>query len=217
MSLTLPTCPPLNRSRSRIAAGVSLVVAAGLLSTAALAEKADRNQPLVVEADKGGSIDLQRQVLVYTGNVVVAQGTMQLRAERIEMRQGPDGYRTAQALGSAAKPATWRQKRDGVDETVEGWAERIEFDAKADTLRLLGRASVRRLRGATVADEISGSNILWDNAAEIFKVEGGDATISNPTGRVRAVLSPRVESPAEKAAPAGNNNLTPSRSLGDQR
>lgn len=203
--------------RSAFLKACLLLLAAGLCATAQ-AEKADRSKPLVVEADQGGSIDLQRQVLIYTGNVVVVQGTMQLRAERIEMRQTPDGHRTALAIGQAGKPASWRQKRDGVDETVEGTADRIEFDGKADTLRLLGKGVVRRLRGATVADEISGSSILWDNNAELFRVEGGAGTPSNPTGRVRAVLSPRTEAPAAgPAAAASGGALAPSRTLGDRR
>ena len=72
----------------------------------ALAEKADRSKPWVVEADRDGVIDLQRQVLVYTGNVVITQGTMVLRAERVEMRELPDGYRAASALGQPGKPAS---------------------------------------------------------------------------------------------------------------
>lgn len=192
-----------------------LLVTFGL--TAALpsrAEKADRSKPMVVEADRDGVLDLQRQVLVYTGNVVISQGTMILRAERLEMRTLPDGYRAASALGSAAKPASWRQRRDGVDESVEGTADRIEFDGRADTLRFMGNGSVRRLRAGAVADEITGASILWDNTSEVFKVEGGAATPSNPTGRVRAVLSPRAEAPASAPATAP---LTPSRALGEKR
>jgi lipopolysaccharide export system protein LptA len=169
----------------------------------------------VIEADRDGVLDLQRQVLVYSGNVVITQGSMILRAERIEMREMPDGYRAASALGSAARPASWRQKRDSVDETVEGTADRIEFDGRADTLRFLGNGAVRRLRGGTLADEITGASILWDNTAEVFKVEGGATTAANPTGRVRAVLSPRVEPAA--SAPTNPGALTPSRALGDKR
>ena len=178
------------------------------------AEKSDRSKPMVIEADRDGVLDLQRQVLIYTGNVVISQGTMILRAERLEMRTLPDGYRAASALGSAAKPASWRQRRDGVDESVEGTADRIEFDGRADTLRFIGNGAVRRLRAGTVADEITGASILWDNTSEVFKVEGGAATPANPTGRVRAVLSPRTEAPA--SAPT-TTPLTPSRSLGERR
>jgi lipopolysaccharide export system protein LptA len=178
------------------------------------ADKADRNQPMVVEADRDGVLDLQRQVLVYTGNVVISQGSMVLRAERVEMRTLPDGYRAASATGAAGRPATWRQKREGLDETVEGAADRIEFDGRADTLRFLGNGAVRRLRGGTVADEITGDRILWDNTSEVFRVEGGTASPTNPGGRVRAVLSPRAESPA--SAPAVPvPPLQPSRRLGE--
>ena len=169
---------------------------------------------MVVEADRDAVLDLQRQVLVYTGNVVISQGTMILRAERLEMRTMADGYRAASALGSAAKPATWRQRRDGVDESVEGSADRIEFDGRADTLRFIGNGAVRRLRAGLVADEITGARIVWDNTSEVFKVEGGAATPANPTGRVRAVLSPRADGPA--SAPL-TTPLTPSRSLGEKR
>ncbi len=180
----------------------------------AWADKTDRAQPMVVEADRDGVLDLQRQVLVYTGNVVISQGSMVLRAERVEMRTLPDGYRAASATGVAGKPATWRQKRDGVDETVEGTADRIEFDGRADTLRFLGNGAVRRLRSGTVADEITGERILWDNTAEVFRVEGGMVSPTNPGGRVRAVLSPRAE--ASASAPAVPvPPLQPSRRLGD--
>ena len=68
-----------------------LCVTWGLASGAVFAEKADRTKPMVVESDQGGTVDLQRQVLVYRGNVVITQGTMLLRADRIEMRETPDG------------------------------------------------------------------------------------------------------------------------------
>lgn len=200
------------------------------LAAAAHAERADRNKPMVVEADRPGTVDLQRQVVVFNGNVVVTQGTMVLRAERIEMREMPDGYRAATALGSAGRPASWRQRRDGVDETVEGTAERIEFDGRAETLRFTGNSAVRRLRAGTVADEIVGGTILWDNTSEVFRVEGGSVTPTNPGGRVRVILSPRNDAaadasanpasaargprPAASAAGTAAPPLTPSRQLG---
>jgi lipopolysaccharide export system protein LptA len=187
-----------------------------LLAAPAQAAQGDRSKPMVVEADQPGTVDLQRQVVVFNGNVVITQGSMVLRAERVELRETPDGYRAASASGSPGRPATWRQRRDGVDETVEGAAERIEFDGRADTLRLLGNSTVRRLRGSTVADEITGAAIVWDNTAEVFKVEGGAATAANPTGRVRAVLSPRPEPASAPAAPAAPP-LAPSRALGEGR
>jgi len=191
-----------------------LAVAAILLSAAVHAEKADRSKPMVVEADRPGSVDLQRQVVVFNGNVSISQGTMVMRAERVEMREMPDGYRAATALGTPGKPATWRQRRDGLDEVVEGSADRIEFDGRADTLRFVGNGAVRRLRNGAVADEITGGSIVWDNTTEVFKVEGGATSPTNPSGRVRVILSPRADS---ASAPAAPGTLVPSRALGDKK
>ncbi len=212
---------------------LAAVVAAAAAATAlpALAERADRSKPMVVEADRPGTVDLQRQVVVFNGNVVISQGTMVLRADRVEMREMPDGFRAASAIGSSGHPATWRQRRDGGgDEVVEGSAERIEFDGKADTLRFIGSGAVRRMRAGVVADEITGAVILWDNLAEVFRVEGGAPTAANPTGRVRVVLSPRAEGAASAAAARGPGGpasaaasepatapLAPSRDLGGGR
>ncbi len=181
----------------------------------ARAEKADRNKPMVVEAARSGTLDLQGQVMAYSGNVVVSQGTMVLRAENVELRETADGYRMAAAIGLPGRPATWRQRRDGVDETMEGSADRIEFDGRADTLRFVGNGAVRRLRAGSVADEITGGAILWDNVAEIFKVEGGAATPVNPGGRVRVVLSPRPDAAA--SAPPVPGALKPSRAIEGSR
>ena len=189
-----------------------LAVLAALAAAPAFAEKADRFKPLNVEADQPGRIDLLNQHVVFNGNVVVTKGTMTIRAGRIEVRETPDGYHSAVAIGAANKPATFRQKRDGVDEWIEGEAERLEYDGKTDTIRFVTNAAVRRLRGSTVADEIAGNVVSYDSIAEVFSVSGGAAaTPANPGGRVRAVLTPRDGSAAaaEAAAAAASEPAPP--------
>jgi lipopolysaccharide export system protein LptA len=169
------------------------------------AERGDRLKPLNVEADQTGRVDLQNQVVTFTGNVVVSKGTMVIRASRIEVRQTTGGYDTAVAFGAPGKPATFRQKRDGVDEFITGEADRLEYDGRADQIRFINNAAVRRLRGATVADEINGNLVTYDSTTEVFSVSGGAAsTAANPGGRVRAVLTPRegTEAATEAAAAA---------------
>ena len=170
----------------------SLMCAAALAP--AQAEKADRSKPLVIEADQPGTVDLVKQLVVFNGNVVVAQGTMAIRAERVEVRERPDGHRSATALGTAGKPASFKQKRDGVDETIEGAAERIEYDSRGDVVQFTGNAQVRRLRGGTPADEISGNVITYDNGNETFSVQGAaSAPGAAGSGRVRVVITPKPE------------------------
>lgn len=203
---------------------IGAVLLAGIaLAAPARAERADRFKPLNVEADQPGRIDLLNQHVVFNGNVVVSKGTMTIRASRIEVRETPDGYHSAVAFGAANKPATFRQKRDGVDEYIEGEAERLEYDGKSDTIRFVTNAAVRRLRGSTVADEIAGNIVSYDSIAEVFSVSGGAAaTPTNPGGRVRAVLTPREGSAAaaEAAAQAASQSVAPLRlspSLGGKK
>ncbi len=80
---------------------------------------------------------------------------------------------------------------------------------------------MRRLRGTTVADEISGNLVSYDSISEVFSVSGGAAaTPSNPSGRVRAVLTPREGSAAAaeaaQAASQPNPSLRLVPSLGDK-
>jgi lipopolysaccharide export system protein LptA len=196
----------------------ALAVATACVAPGVRAEKADRNKPMTVDADSARYDDL-KQVGTFTGNVVVTKGTIVMRAAQIEVRQSPEGYQYGVLIGGPGKPASFRQKRDGVDEFIEGEAERIEYDSRADTVRFVNRAVIRRYRGATLADETAGNLITYDNAAEVFSVSGSPsaATPANPGGRVRAVLTPRDNSaqtvPGAASAPA----LKPSGTLGEKR
>ncbi len=193
-------------------------------SAPAQAEKADRAKPLNVAADRQGTVDLLKQVVVFSGNVIITKGSIVIKADRVEVRETPDGYRTAVAIGGTSHPATFRQKRDGVDEFIDGQAERLEYDDKADTIRFVNNAIVRRLRGAAIGDEITGSLITYDNTTEVFSVSGGSNSSSNAAsatsgGRVRAVLTPREGSAAaaEAASAAAAAPLRASPALGDKR
>lgn len=206
-------CRPPKRPRVARRGAIAAGLVAALALPAAQAERADRNQPLTLESDQPCTVNLLEQVSQCSGNVVVTQGTLRLNAQRLELRQTPDGYQIATATGTEADPARCREKRDGVDETIDGSARRIVYDGKAGTLRFEGDAVVRRLAGSRTLDEIHGRLIVWDSVAEQFSVEGGAATPGNPGGRVRAVIAPRGAS-APAAAPLP---LEPSRTLGEQR
>ncbi len=193
-------------------AGLALLV---LAAAPVRAEKADRALPMTIESNPC-VVDLAKRTHVCTGNVVITQGTLQIRAERVELRETPEGYTTALASGSAAKPAQYREKRDGVDEYVEGNALRIDYDGRAGTVRFDGQALVKRLRGTATADEIHGRQIVWNATTEQFSVEGGAPTSANPGGRVRSILVPNAA-----ATPAGPASAAPtlksSGALGDRR
>ena len=186
----------------------ALALAAALAAGPVRAERADRDKPITVEADRMEYDDL-KQVNTFSGRVVLAKGTILIRADRLVIRQDAEGWQYATAEG---RPASFRQKRDGVDEHVEGFGQRIDYDGKAETVRLQTGAMMRRLAGERVTDEIHGASILYESRSEFFSVDGGPraATPANPSERVRVVIQPRNTGAAAPSAPAP---LKPAESL----
>lgn len=196
----------MSRSPHPLASPLCAAVLLACVLVPAHAEKADRGKPLAIEAD-AARYDDQKQTGVFTGNVVVTKGSIVMRAARMEVQQTAGGQQLGIATGAAGKTATFSQKREGLNETIEGEAERVEYDGKTETVRLVNKAVIRRFRGKQLVDETSGALITYDSLGEVFSVQGGNVTAANPGGRVRAVLSPRNDSPAAAPAvapPAGN-------------
>jgi lipopolysaccharide export system protein LptA len=190
------------------------VLMAGLLGVGvAQAERADRNQPMNAEAD-ALRYDDANKTSVFTGNVVITKGTIIIRGAKVEVRQDTQGNQFGVVTGS---PAFFRQKRDGLEEFIEGQAQRIEYDSKADTVRFTGSAVLRRFKGVQLNDETSGGVIAYNNANDTFTVDGGPAssTPTNPSGRVRAMLTPVNKGGAESPPATAPAPLKPSGRLGE--
>ncbi|AMM25052.1 lipopolysaccharide transport periplasmic protein LptA [Variovorax sp. PAMC 28711] len=214
------------------AAACALALAAAL---PAHAEKADRLKPMNIESDALRYDDL-KQTSVFTGKVLVTKGTIVIRGARIDVRQDPEGYQYGVVTPEPGKQAYYKQKRDAPgDEWTEGEADRIEYDSRADNVKFIGRAVMRRLIGAKPNDETTGALIVYDQSNDTFTVNGSalppDASVAagTPGGRVRAVLTPRQPvsgaaaggkgAPAPAASPAPGAGLRPSTTLngGDAR
>ena len=100
-------------------ASLSLALLLAVVPVAASAEKADRDKPMNIEADNLLHDEL-KQVSVFSGRAVLTKGTMVMRGDRIEIRTDADGYQFGIILPEANKRAFFRQKREGLDEFMEG-------------------------------------------------------------------------------------------------
>ena len=203
---------------------VSLFLVAMLAGGMAHAEKADSAKPMNIEADALRHDDL-KQISVFTGNVVVTKGTIILRGAQLEVRQDAQGYQFGVMTAEPGKRAFFRQKRDTApgapDEFVEGEGEVIDYDGRADIVKFIRRAELRRYMGGTLADQLNGDLIVYNNLTGIFTVDGNPANASaaNPGGRVRAILAPRnaASAPVAPAAAASAPGLRSSTVLGGER
>ena len=81
-----------------------LALATLLLAPLAHAERADRQQPMNIEADSL-RYDDARQTSVFTGRVVVSKGSIAIRGQQLEVRQDAQGHQFGLVQGSAGRPA----------------------------------------------------------------------------------------------------------------
>ncbi len=202
-----------------------LLPALACLAGNALAEKADRNKPMNIESDTLHHDEL-KQTSIFTGRVVMTKGTIVLRGERLEVTQDPEGYQSGVAVAAPGERAFFRQKRDSApgqpEEFMEGEGETIVYDGRNDTVKFIRRAELRRYRGATLADEVSGSIITYNNLTDQFQVDGpkssaGAPTPSSKAPRVRAVLVPKEQPAPAPAAPGPAPALRPSPAMGGEQ
>lgn len=169
-----------------------------LAALPAQAERADRDQPVNVEADRV-RLDDARRVAVYEGHVVLTQGSLLITADRIEVRQDERGFSLGEAFGN---PVYFRQKMDNSEEYAEGWANQLEYDSRGgDKIKLVGQARLKR-----GIDELRGNLITYDGATEFFQAQG---SANGKTGRVRAVIRPKFVTPPVQQAPAAKPDSKP--------
>jgi lipopolysaccharide export system protein LptA len=164
----------------------SLCLALSCTAGPALAERADRDKPVNLEADRI-TVDDLKKVQVFEGNVQLVQGTLVIRTDRLVVTQDAEGFQHGTAHGGANGLARFRQKREGKDEYIEGEAERIEYEAKGEKAQFFVRAMVR-----SGLDEVRGQYISYDGRTERYLVTSGpDGTSAMTAGkpdRVRAVI-----------------------------
>ena len=183
-----------------IARVIAVIVLAALASSPS-AETGDREKPINYSADRG-DLNYETKLGKLDGNVVLTQGTITVRADRLSFKQLPDNSMQVTAFGN---PVSFRQKRDGSDEYYEGFAQRVEYDGSKDLLELFDRALLKR-----GVDEIRSNYISYNAKTELFKAEGRPdtpaAADTGPGARVRGTFQPReganpVGKAPDKAAP----------------
>lgn len=158
---------------------------AALLGGPAQALESDRRQPVQLDADTA-ELNNATGVGVYTGNVVLVQGTMRITADRMTVHTTPSGQVTR--VIAVGEPATFRQLPEGETEYVDARAPRMEY-------RLEDPATIDLIGGARLTqgkNEFSGQTIHYDLARDVVTARRGEQE------RIRITFFPKDEPDAEQ-------------------
>ena len=179
-----------------------------MLAAATHAETGDRDKPINYSADRG-DLNYETKVGKLDGNVVLTQGTITVRADRLTFKQNADNSMQVTAYGN---PVSFRQKRDDVDEYYEGFAQRVEYDGAKDLLELFDRALLKR-----GPDEIRSNYVSYNAKTELFKAEGrpdtpaAAAAETGPGARVRGTFQPREGAGISPPGTPGKDGKAPAK------
>ncbi len=162
---------------TRCAAGLLLC-----LPLLAVALDSDRDQPIHLESDKASIDDLQG-INIFTGNVHLRQGTMNLRGDLMTVYVTDGSIERAEIDGS---PATFVQRPQGKDQDMHASALRMEYYATDERIVLLGEARVWDAEG----NDFRSDRIVYHVGKNTVIAGGSEKT----GGRVHITLPPKATS-----------------------
>lgn len=164
-----------------------LALLLGLAAPLAHAEKADRDKPIQITADRG-FLDQLKGVTEWDGSVVIIQGTLQMHADHVRVTQDAQGNQVMVATG---KLVTFRQKADDTGDHkvvwIEGQANRVDYNTTDHTAILTANARVKK-----GDDLLIGDVITYNTETQIYQSRGGGSNSANK-GRVTAILQPKKQ------------------------
>lgn len=157
-------------------------------TTISIAEKADREKPIEIESDTM-TVDDTKNISTYQGDVILTQGTLIIKADELIVREDNQGFQHSTSIGN---PTTFKQKREGLDEYIEGIGQRIDYDGHMDKVHIYKDAVVKR-----GDDIVMGDYIVYDANAEIAQAMSNDSKLKNndgtpvKKGRTKAIINPK--------------------------
>lgn len=150
------------------------------------AKSSDRNQPIYLDSNNQEGVMDGNSTNVWTGNVTLKQGSLDIAAQRAELTQRDGDPSKAVFTGS---PVKLRQQQD--DGTwMDATANRIEYDMSTETITLIGNYTVKSPRGSN-----SGQRMVYNTKTGNMQ-SGGDGT------RVKTVIQPKSAGAAKKSEEA---------------
>ncbi|SEL75247.1 lipopolysaccharide export system protein LptA [Atopomonas hussainii] len=144
----------------------------------------DREQPIRIQAD-AAELDDRQGVAVYTGSVVVTQGSLRITGEKVTLTRDASGE--VDVVTATGNLAQYQQQPSSDKQLVKAWGKTIQYKAANERIILIDQAKV-----VQEGNTFEGEKIVYDTARQI--VNAGRATgsnVSSPRPRIDMVIQPK--------------------------
>jgi len=139
----------------------------------------DRSRPMHIEADLA-DIDDKTGISIYTGSVVVVQGSLRITADKLTVYSK---NRTFEKMISTGNPTTFKTRPDGKDKDVLGEGKKIEYLTIRDTVYFIEDAKLEQ-----DGSKFNSDRIVYDILND--KVNAG---ITKGDNRVKIIIQPKKQ------------------------
>ncbi len=145
-----------------------------------MALSTDASQPIYIDSDSQ-HLDLKTNTVIFTGNVLLRQGTIRLSAQKIVITR-PAGNNSAEMIDAYGSPAKFSQTMD--DGTpIQGEAQDVRYEVGKSMLIMSKKAVLHQ----GIGNKIEGEKITYNIDKQLLVAEG------NNRSRVTTVLQPQSQ------------------------
>ena len=130
------------------------------LSGKLMALNSDRDQPITLEADTADIDDLSG-ISIYTGNVILSQGSMVIKSETLTLYNNKDNELEKAIAVDKENLARFKQRPEGKTKDFKARASTLIYYIKKEKIHLLENARVEQEDGS-----FSGHKIIYDTKKE---------------------------------------------------
>lgn len=160
-------------------------------------EKPAEEPDTLILSDTLNYDDVNKQS-VFTGNVIMTRGLMTLHADKLIMREEPDGSQYGTATVEPGKLVKIRQENPEKFEVIEAQGLRGEYDGKREQVEMIGQAVITRYICGKPFDTIKGERVVYQQKSNTYQAYGGPNSAA-AGGRVRSLAQPRAKADAAAA------------------
>ncbi|NOQ13202.1 MAG: lipopolysaccharide transport periplasmic protein LptA [Methyloprofundus sp.] len=141
--------------------------------------ESDTSQPISIESNSG-VYDDKKGVSIYTGEVIIIQGSMRLDADKVVVYLD---NREIQKMVATGTPMKFQQTPEAGKEDVHGHSLVAEYYPETEVLIMMQEAVIWQGGNSTASERIE-----YDRMSEVLKA--GDGKSANK--RIKVILQPKA-------------------------
>lgn len=157
-----------------------LFVGAIFMSTAVQALPEDTQQEIRISSDKA-SLDREKGLIVYTGNVKMKQGTLSIEADKVTLIRNAQGLQKVTAKG---QPAKYEQILSENEDKTHAYGNTIIYRTDIERLTLIENAGLEKS-----GNLFTGERIVYSIKDQQVQADGQSQEKSG--GRIKMIIQPQ--------------------------